>query len=243
MSAVETVAAAPTLVLPHLFHPFRTPVHPDADRAEADLQAWMNGHGLLEDPRWASGIRHGKIGEYCARVYAYSTFDGLCSATRAYGWIFSIDDGLCSLHGVARSPGDLGALYLWLYEMIADPAGHDPVPLRDALAARLPHMAAFLPALQRATQDICTRHRGRVHGRAIRTLDGRHDDVPVFDAVGGRPLRDGCRAGRGRIPFRPHVQRMRRRRVCTDRHRGGVTKRPSHSMRTKRSGACASCPA
>ncbi|AIO29781.1 MULTISPECIES: terpene synthase family protein [Burkholderia] len=160
MSTVETVAAeaaAPALVLPHLFHPFDTPVHPDADRAEADLLAWMNGHGLLDDPRWANGIRHGKIGEYCSRVYAHATFDGLCTTTRAYGWIFAIDDGLCSLHGVARAPGDLGALYLWLYEMIADPTGRDPAPLRAALAARLPHMAAFLPALQRATQDVCAR--------------------------------------------------------------------------------------
>ncbi|KWZ29664.1 terpene synthase family protein [Burkholderia anthina] len=160
MSTVETVAveaAAPTLVLPHLPYPFETSVHSDAERAEADLHAWMNSHGLLDDPRWAHGIRHGKVGEYCARVYAHSSFDGLCTTARAYGWIFAIDDGLCSLHGVARAPGELGALYLWLYEMIADPSGHDPAPLRAALAARLPHLAAFLPALQRATQDICAR--------------------------------------------------------------------------------------
>ncbi|HGL4261645.1 terpene synthase family protein [Burkholderia dolosa] len=158
MSVVDTPAAATAqLVLPHLYYPFAASMHPDADRAEADLVDWMNRHGLLEDSRWANGIRHGKVGEYCARIYPYSTLDGLCTVSRAYGWIFAIDDGLCSLHGVARAPADLGALYLWLYEMIADPTGHDPVPLRDALCARLPHLAAFLPALQHATQDICAR--------------------------------------------------------------------------------------
>jgi hypothetical protein len=154
---VTEVKYTTALVLPHLYHLFATPMHPDAERAEQDLLAWMNNHGLLDDPRWANGIRHGKISEYCARIYADATYDGLCMTSCAYGWIFSIDDGLCSLHGAARSPSDLAAIYLWLYEMIADPFGHDPAPLREELIARSPRMAGFLFALQNATQDLCRR--------------------------------------------------------------------------------------
>jgi hypothetical protein len=161
--------AGTPLTLPHLYHPFVTPVHPLADDAERQTMAWLNKHGLIEDPRWADGIRDGQIGEYCARVYSSATPDGLCIVTCAYAWIFCIDDGLCSLHGLAHSPGELGAVYLWLYEMIADPLGYDPVPLREALTARLHGMADFLLALQSAARDLC----GRIASMSTRAQHAR----------------------------------------------------------------------
>lgn len=148
----------PLLALPHLYHPFATPVHPDFERAEQDLLTWLEGHRLLENPGWSKGLRHGKVGEYCSRVYSDATYEGLLIASCAYAWIYCIDDGFCGLHGMARTPGELAAVNLWLYELIADPAGHDPAPLREELGARHPaQMADFLLTMQESGWDLCRR--------------------------------------------------------------------------------------
>lgn len=145
-----------TRTLPRFYYPFPSKTHPDDDRAERELIAWLSEYNLLSDPKWEERIRRASFGELIGRAIPDATCEGLLAATLWCGWIFSVDDGICSEAGLRSMPGDVATVHLWLREIMKDPSRYGP-PTECELNTRFPAMEAFVRSLQFSTADMCMR--------------------------------------------------------------------------------------
>jgi len=142
--------------MPRFYYPFPSKAHPDDDRAERELIAWLSEHNLLSDPRWEERIRRGAVGKLIGRVIPDATYEGLLAVTLWSGWVFAVDDGICGEAGLRPDPGNVATVHLWLREIMNDPSRYGEATECE-LETRFPAMAEFVRGLQFSTADMCMR--------------------------------------------------------------------------------------
>jgi Terpene synthase family 2, C-terminal metal binding len=126
----------PHAVLPRLYCPFPTAIHPLVAAAEAGTLAWSRRFGLAGDPAVHRRLEATRPARLAARVCPHSTAQGLAANTDWQTWLFLFDDAFCDESDTGYSPGrsaEVAARVLRVVEGASE-CGADSDPFLASLA-------------------------------------------------------------------------------------------------------------
>ncbi|MFJ8164260.1 selina-4(15),7(11)-diene synthase [Streptomyces sp. NPDC096136] len=126
----------PGLVVPPLYTPIPTAIHPRHAAVEAHVTAWAESFQVGSDALRARLLGH-SIGTFAARILPDGREEVVELVADFVLWLFAVDDGMCEEGALGRRPGELAAVLHRLLRVAQNPEtpmlGDDPLAesLRD----------------------------------------------------------------------------------------------------------------
>jgi hypothetical protein len=137
-------------VLPPLWCPILSAIHPGWQELDARALAWAERFGLVTDPVQRQRLAQAMAGDLAGRIMPRSKAGpALQVATDYLMWLFVFDDAYCDEGAYSDRPGELMQLGLHLARVVESPFSNPPEggqpPVVEALAdirRRLGHVAS-----------------------------------------------------------------------------------------------------